>query len=98
MSGLISTNGIVVFGSTSVPSTFSMLGRSSTAETSSTVSCKSSPTCCAARPTPCAACIVSIMFAASSRMRSSICSIRLPLARKIGSPYCNIGRIIFPPG
>ena len=54
------------------------------------MSCKASPICWAASPTPFAACIVSIIFAASSRIRSSMFSIGLPLARRIGSPYSKI--------
>jgi hypothetical protein len=39
ISGLIRTIGIALFGSTSLPLSLSVLGRSSTAETSITVSC-----------------------------------------------------------
>src|SRR5438552_2799890 len=38
--------------------------------------------------------MVSIMFAASSRIRLSIFLICSPLARRLGSPYCKIGRMM----
>ena len=43
--GLINTSGMAAFGSVSLPSSFSVLGRSSTAEISSTVSFNASPIC-----------------------------------------------------